>query len=144
VQRAFPDRPIVAVGAVVFDEAGRVVLVRRGQPPLSGRWSLPGGALEVGESLATATVREVREETGLDVDVGPRLEVVEHVSHDEHGRVAFHYVIVDFLCRVTGGTLLAGSDVIDAAYVWPHELQPFGLTPTAERVIAQATTMRGA
>jgi ADP-ribose pyrophosphatase YjhB (NUDIX family) len=96
------------VGAVVVDE-GRVLLVRRGSEPLKGHWTLPGGMLEVGETLAAGVAREVREETGLEVEPVELVEVLDRI-HREGDRVRFHYVIADFLCRVTGGTLRAASD----------------------------------
>jgi 8-oxo-dGTP diphosphatase len=136
--REFPDRPVVAVGAIVFDRDGQVILVRRGQAPMAGAWSLPGGAVEIGESLTDAVAREVEEETGLSVEVGERVEVVEHVSRDADGRVVFHYVIVDFVCLVSGGTLRAGTDAAEVARVDPSALEPFGLSAKAQAVIARA------
>jgi 8-oxo-dGTP diphosphatase len=108
MQREFPSAPIVGVGAVVV-EAGRVLLVRRGREPLKGHWTLPGGVLEVGESLAEGVAREVLEETGLHVDAVELVELVDRI-HREGGRVRYHYVIADYLCRVTGGVLRASSD----------------------------------
>jgi 8-oxo-dGTP diphosphatase len=108
MQREFPSAPIIGVGAVVV-EAGRVLLVRRGGEPLKGHWTLPGGVLEVGESLAEGVAREVLEETGLHVDAVELVELVDRI-HREGGRVRYHYVIADYLCRVTGGVLRAGSD----------------------------------
>jgi len=108
IEREFPQAPLVGVGAVVVDE-GRVLLVRRGSEPLKGHWTLPGGMLEVGETLAAGVAREVREETGLEVEPVELVEVLDRI-HREGDRVRFHYVIADFLCRVTGGTLRAASD----------------------------------
>ena len=108
VQREFPDTPLVGVGAVIV-ENGRVLLVRRGQEPLKGKWSLPGGMLELGESLQEGVVREVKEETGLTVEPVELIELLDRV-HREEGRVRFHYVIADYLCRVVGGSLRAASD----------------------------------
>ena len=99
MQREFPAAPLVGVGAVVF-EAGRVLLVRRGREPLKGHWSLPGGLVELGERLLDAVVREVREETGLTVEPIELVEVVDRI-HWEESRVRYHYVIADYLCRVT-------------------------------------------
>ncbi|MGA9060889.1 MAG: NUDIX hydrolase [Terracidiphilus sp.] len=107
-QREFPQAPLVGVGAVVVEE-GRVLLVRRGSEPLKGHWTLPGGALEVGETLAQGVVREVREETGLDVEVVELIELLDRI-HRKGERVRYHYVIADYLCRVTGGELRAASD----------------------------------
>jgi 8-oxo-dGTP diphosphatase len=108
MQREFPQSPLVGVGAVVVD-AGRVLLVRRGSEPLKGHWTLPGGVLEVGETLAQGVAREVKEETGLDVEIIQLVEVLDRI-HREDGRVRFHYVIADYLCRVTSGVLNAASD----------------------------------
>jgi ADP-ribose pyrophosphatase YjhB (NUDIX family) len=108
MQREFPSSPLVGVGAVVVDR-GRVLLIRRGTEPLKGQWSLPGGMLELGESLASGVVREVREETGLAVEVVELVELLDRIHRDED-RVRYHYVIADYLCRVTGGALQAASD----------------------------------
>src|SRR3954447_13888558 len=102
--RSFPPRPIVGVGAVVID-ADRVLLVRRAQPPLEGHWSLPGGAVEVGETLSSAIQREVFEETGMVVSVGPIVEVLDRIHTDAEGRVEYHYVLIDYLCTAIGGAL---------------------------------------
>src|SRR5580704_283208 len=108
MQREFPETQLVGVGAVVVEQ-GRVLLVRRGTEPLKGQWSLPGGILEVGESLTAGVVREVREETGLAVEVIELVELLDRI-HREGDRVRYHYVIADYLCRVTGGALEAASD----------------------------------
>jgi 8-oxo-dGTP diphosphatase len=108
MQREFPSAPIVGIGAVVV-EKDRVLLVRRGREPLRGHWTLPGGALEVGESLTAGVAREVLEETGLHVEAVELVELVDRI-HREAGRVRYHYVIADYLCRVTGGVLQAASD----------------------------------
>ena len=108
MQREFPSAPLVGVGAVIVD-AGRVLLVRRGTEPLKGHWSLPGGLVELGEGLLSAVVREVREETGLVVEPVELIELLDRI-HREADRVRYHYVIADYLCRVTGGKLQAASD----------------------------------
>src|SRR3954471_16503073 len=101
--RSYPDRPIVAVGAVVLD-GDRVLLVQRGQEPLKGEWSLPGGVVEIGETLTAALVREVQEETSLDVVVGEVVEVLDSIRRDADGRAEYHYVIVDYACLVCSAT----------------------------------------
>lgn len=108
MQREFPDAPRVAVGAVIVDE-GRVLLVRRGSEPMRGHWSLPGGMLELGEALTAGVVREVREETGLTVEVVELVELLDRI-HREGERVRYHYVIADYLCRLVEGELKAASD----------------------------------
>jgi ADP-ribose pyrophosphatase YjhB (NUDIX family) len=128
MQREFPSAPIAGVGAVVLDGDGRVLLVRRGQQPLLGEWSLPGGALELGERLEDGVCREVREETGLDVEAEQIVAVFDHISHadDDPARVRFHYVLVDYRCRVTGGTLASATDATEARWASWNELTGHG------------------
>jgi ADP-ribose pyrophosphatase YjhB (NUDIX family) len=125
------------VGAVVLD-ADRVLLVRRLNPPLQGEWSLPGGAVELGETLETAVAREVLEETGLRVTVGPVAGVVDRVHRDNEGRVEYHYVIVDYFCRPDGGTLACASDAAEAMWVPINDLRQYRLTDAAMRIIDKA------
>ena len=124
--------PVVAVGAIVFDEAGRVLLVERGRPPGVGLWSVPGGKLEGAETLAQAVAREVREETGLSVEVGPLACVVERIGDD------YHFVILDYLARVIGGTLAAASDVRAARFADEDELAALPVTDGLLEVLARA------
>lgn len=138
--RRFPDRPIVAVGAVVLDE-DRVLLVKRGQEPLKGAWSLPGGVVEIGETLEAALVREVLEETGLRVEVGPVVEVLDRVQADIDGRVEFHYVIIDYLCRALTIVPIHGSDADDARWLSIADLEATGITPKAVEVIRKAVVL---
>ncbi len=133
VKRDYPDRPIVGVGAVVVD-GGRALVVRRATEPLKGQWSIPGGMLELGEKLREGIVREVREETGLEVEVFDVLDVFDSIFPDEEGRTQYHYVLIDFLCRPKttpfnpkeglGGApeLRAGSDVSEAKWVSAEEV----------------------
>ena len=132
--REYPERPIVGVGAVIVQD-GKVVLIRRRYEPLAGQWSLPGGTLELGETLEAGTAREMLEETGLVVDVGPVIEVFDRIKLDEVQRVRYHFVLVDYLCWPVSGELRAGSDVDAAVLVAPHELGPYHLTPKATAVI---------
>ncbi|MBM3778529.1 MAG: NUDIX domain-containing protein [Acidimicrobiia bacterium] len=135
--REYPERPIVGVGGVIV-EADRVVLVRRRYDPLAGQWSLPGGTLELGETLEAAVAREMLEETGLVVDVGAVVEVFDRIMLDETRRVRYHFVLVDYLCRPVSGTLQAGSDVDDARFVPRDRLAPYRLTAKATAVIERA------
>lgn len=139
--REYPAAPVAAVGGIVID-GDRVLLVRRALPPRQGEWSLPGGRLELGESLAAAAAREVREETGLEVEVGPVVEVFDRVHRDEAGGIRFHFVIVDFLCRVTGGTLGAGDDAADVRWATRDEVAALGVNAFAAAVIARAFRLR--
>lgn len=120
--REYPERPIVGVGALIFD-AGRVLLVRRGHAPMKGEWSLPGGGLEVGETLAEGVKREVLEETGLEIEPLALVDVVDRIAHDDGGRVQFHYVLVDYLCRVTGGSEAFASDAVGLRWAAMDELE---------------------
>jgi 8-oxo-dGTP diphosphatase len=135
--REYPERPIVGVGAVVIDGA-RVLLVRRGNEPLKGEWSLPGGAVEIGETLEAATAREIREETGVEIEVGPIVDVLDRVRFDADGRAIYHYVLIDFLCRPTGGTLCCASDAADATWAAISDLPQFGLADATLTMIHKA------
>jgi 8-oxo-dGTP diphosphatase len=133
--REFPENPLIGVGAVVVD-GERVLLVRRGHEPLKGQWSLPGGLIELGEELEAAVIREVREETGLLVQPLELIELLDRI-HREDDRIRYHYVIADYLCRVTGGSLQAASDADEARWA-AHEEWTSGelaLDPIAMRVI---------
>jgi 8-oxo-dGTP diphosphatase len=139
-QREFPQAPIVGVGAVVV-EGGRVLLVQRGREPLKGKWSLPGGMLELGESLHEGVIREVREETGLLVEPVELIELLDRIVREEAPevqRIQYHYVIADYLCRVIGGTLRAASDAEAVRWVERHEWNShsaLALDPITVRVI---------
>ena len=137
MNREYPDRPFVGVGAVIVD-GPRVVLVRRRSAPLAGEWSLPGGAVETGETLAASVIREMLEETGLQVEVGPVIDVLDRITRDGQSRVQYHYVLVDYLCWPTGGTLQAGSDVDAAVWADVSELTGYHLASKATAVIARA------
>ena len=139
-RRDYPDRPIVGAGAVIVED-DRVVLVLRAREPLRGHWSIPGGMVELGESLREASAREAREETGLEVEVGEVLEVFESIipSRDpDAGKAKFHYVIIDFLCRRVSGELRAGGDALEARWVRRDELAKYEVTDSACKVINKA------
>jgi mutator protein MutT len=138
--RQYPERPIIGVGAVIVDE-GKVLLIRRRYEPLKGEWSLPGGMVEIGETLESALMREMLEETGLRVDVGPVVEVFDRIMRDEQQRVRYHFVLVDYLCWPADGSLHAGSDVDAAIWVDPAMLARYSLTQKATSVIERALTL---
>jgi mutator protein MutT len=135
--RLYPELPIVGVGAVVLHE-GRVLIVRRANPPLQGEWSIPGGALDLGERLRHGLAREVREETGLEVEVGPLLDVFDSIFPDAEGRTQYHYVLIDYLCRPLSGTATAASDASELRWVHPDELEHLGIKPATIGVIRKA------
>jgi ADP-ribose pyrophosphatase YjhB (NUDIX family) len=135
--REFPKRPIVGVGGVVLHR-GRVLLVRRAVEPLRGQWSIPGGAVEVGEELHAALRRELGEETGLQVKIQGVVEVLDRILRAPDGRVQYHYVLIDYLCRPAGGVLRAGSDVSEVAWARPSKLSAYGLSPKTLAVIKKA------
>ncbi len=128
--------PRIGVGGVVVHEE-RALLIRRGKPPLLGRWMIPGGTVELGETLVEALVREMQEETGLRVEPQQMLAVVDRIEREE-GRVAYHFVIVDYLCRLVSGEARAGSDAQEVAWVRPEELPAYDLTPKALEVVRDA------
>lgn len=125
---------MVGVGAVIV-RGGRALIVRRAHEPRKGEWSLPGGLLELGESLADAARREVREETGLEVELGPIIETFDRVHRDAEGRIRYHFVIVDFVCWSDDGEPVAGSDAEDVAWVGADEIDRYGVNAHAKAVI---------
>jgi 8-oxo-dGTP diphosphatase len=125
--RRYPLRPLVGVGAFIPD-GGRVLMAQRGKEPLKGTWSLPGGLVELGELLETAVCREVLEETGLEVRPVGVLEIFERIMRDADGKPEYHYVLIDYVCRVTGGKLRAGDDACAAEWVRREELGKLEIT----------------
>jgi ADP-ribose pyrophosphatase YjhB (NUDIX family) len=145
--REYPERPVVGIGGVIIDQ-GRTLLIRRGSEPLLGEWSIPGGTLELGESLQEGVARELLEETGVEVGVLDLIEVFDRIYPNEEsagaemqGRPRFHFVIADYLCERLSGEPRAGSDVTDVAFAREEELTRFHLTETATRVVKKAFAM---
>jgi len=138
----YPERPVIGVGGVLIHD-GRALLVRRAAEPLRGQWSIPGGRLELGETLAEGVARELKEETGVDVRVGELIEVFERIWNEEEGvaRPRFHFVIADYLCEHVSGEPQAGSDALEVAYASEAELGKFQLSETAMRVLHKAFEM---
>ena len=129
MKRLYPDQPIVGIGVVIVSQ-GKIVLAQRGNEPSKGKWTIPGGLVELGESIEAAVIREAKEETCLDV-ADPRLiDVVDNVDLDERGKVKYHYVIVDYFVTVKAGTLSAASDAVDLRWVPFDEVEKYDLTPS--------------
>lgn len=129
MKRLYPQQPLVGVGAVIVSE-GKILLERRGNEPGRGQWSIPGGLVEVGESLEQTIVREVREETGLEVESAELIDVVGNVVRDEAGKIKYHFVIVDYLVKIKGGRLRAASDAEELKWVKLTEVERLDLTRT--------------
>jgi 8-oxo-dGTP diphosphatase len=138
-----PVSPIVGVGAVVLNQRGEVVLIRRGKEPRRGEWSIPGGRLEWGETLHGALLREVHEETGLTVEIDGLIDVVDAVTRNADGEVIRHYVLVDFVTHPLSGELCAGSDAAEARWVSRNDLGEYSLWSETRRIIEAAGRMRG-
>ena len=143
MKRDYPDRPLVGVGAVIVHE-GRAVIVQRGTEPLKGQWSVPGGALEIGETLRQCAIREALEETGLQVEAGEVLEVFDAIYAETDGRILYHYVLIDFACKLLGGELKAGGDAVQAKWVTLEALADFEIAETAKQVIIKALAYHAA
>jgi 8-oxo-dGTP diphosphatase len=144
--REYPERPVVGVGGVVIED-GRALLIRRGSEPLRGEWSIPGGTLELGESLEQGVARELLEETGLEVRVLELIEVFDRIFEGDDQAPGgalpkkapkYHYVIADYLCERIRGEAVAASDVTQVAFAREEELAGFGLTETATRILRKA------
>ena len=127
--REYPTKPILGVGAVIVCD-GKILLVKRGSEPGKGKWSIPGGIVELGETVKEAIAREVEEETGLRVEAHSLIDVVNDLEPDEKGRWRYHFVILDFFVHLKGGSLHAGSDVLEVRWVSQDEIKSFDLTKT--------------
>jgi 8-oxo-dGTP diphosphatase len=127
VTRSYPNQPVVGIGAVIIKE-DKIVLIKRGNEPSKGKWSIPGGHVELGENLKEAVIRETKEETCLDVDNPILIDVVENVDWDEQRKIKYHYVIVDYLVHVKGGNIEAASDAAELRWVPFGEVEAYNLT----------------
>src|SRR5271167_2119935 len=134
MKRDYPERPIIGVGAVII-QGDRALLVRRATEPLVGEWSVPGGVLELGEKLRDGAAREALEETGLHVEVGEVLDVFDSIFPDADGQTQYHFVLIDFLCRPTGGEAIAGSDVSEVKWVTEADLADLHLRDSIAQVV---------
>jgi 8-oxo-dGTP diphosphatase len=136
-KREYPGAPVVGVGGVVIRD-GRALLIKRGSEPLKDQWSIPGGTLELGESIQEGVRRELLEETGIEVRVGELIEVFDRIFRDAAGEIQYHFVIVDYLCEAINGEARAASDVTDVAWVNEEDLWNYKLSEAATRVIQKA------
>jgi 8-oxo-dGTP diphosphatase len=127
VKRLYPDQPVVGVGAVILKD-GSIALIKRANEPSRGKWTIPGGLVELAESPEVAVVREAQEETGLTVENPRLIDVVSNVDLDEQGKVKYHYIIIDYLVHVTAGTAAAASDAMELRWVPFHEVENLNLT----------------
>ena len=134
MKRDYPDRPLLGVGAVIVRDE-RVLVVRRLNPPLQGQWSIPGGLVETGETIKQALIREIREETGLAVEPIELIEVFERILRDTDSRVQYHFVVIDYLCRILSGEACPGTDVSEIQWTRLEDLPELGITPETRSVI---------
>ena len=140
--RRYPSRPIVGVGVVILD-ADKVLLIKRGKPPRAGTWSLPGGAQESGETLKEAAIREIYEETNLKVEIMGLIDIVDSIRRDKKGDTEYHYTLIDFAARVTGGALRAGDDAIDSHWFTLQEIKELDIWSETKRIIRMAAKQYG-
>lgn len=138
VQRRYPAAPLVGVAAAVFDGDGRVLLVQRRRPPRAGSWGLPGGLLELGERLVDGAAREIKEECGVDVVIGGIAGIFEPITHDENGRIEYHYVVIDYWAAYAGGVASAQDDAAAVAWVQLDQLGSYQLHPDSQQVVEDA------
>jgi 8-oxo-dGTP diphosphatase len=142
IPREYPPTPLIGVGAVIIQN-GQVLLVRRAKPPSQGEWSIPGGLVHVGETLVQAVAREAFEETGYVVEPVTLVELLERIFPDETGRIRYHYVLADYYCKITGGSLEAGSDASEARWVDVDEMLGLGVAEITMSVIRKAMSEIG-
>ncbi len=141
MSREYPDRPIVGVGVVVWRGA-ELLLIQRGKPPRAGSWSLPGGMQELGETVRETAAREIREETGLEIEITTLIDVFDSVSRDDTGRIRLQYTLVDFTAEWRGGDAIAGSDAAGVKWVHPDELEQYKLWTETARAIRLSAASR--
>ncbi len=140
MKRKYPKQPIVGVGGILFLEE-QILLVKRGREPARGQWSIPGGAVDTGETLTQAVIREMEEETGIQAEPMALVKILDRIFRDGQGRVTYHYVLVDFLCRHIGGAVRAGSDALDARFIPISDLASLDIIPVTRGVIYEAAQL---
>ena len=127
MKRLYPDQPVVGIGAVIIKE-GKIALIKRSNEPSKGKWTIPGGLVELGENLEAAVIRETKEETCLDIEKPRLIDVVDNVDLDEQGKIRYHYVIIDYLVHVRSGNIQAASDAAELLWVPLDEVENYNLT----------------
>jgi 8-oxo-dGTP diphosphatase len=142
MSREYPSRPVVAVGVAVCHE-GRVLIVRRGRPPGVGTWTVPGGGVDLGERMEEAAIREVREECGIEIEVGEVVGILDHIVRDDDERIRFHYAIVDFGAEYVGGVLSPNEELMGATWVTPDQLDAYGVADRAQQALLKALELAG-
>ena len=140
IKRKYPEQPIVGVGGIIFKDDS-ILLIKRGGEPAAGQWSIPGGVVDTGETLTDAVVREVWEETHLRVEPLTLVKILDRIFRDKEDRVVYHYVLVDFLCRCTGGKVQPGTDALDARFIPIQDLVSLNVIPVTRKVIYEAADM---
>ena len=140
MKREYPDYPLPAVSCVLFNKKGQVLMVRRANPPAQGKWSLPGGVVKTGEELEDALKREMLEESGLEVEVGPLLSVSSRIVRNRNGRIKYHFILLDYLCKWIGGLLKAGSDASEISWVNVDKIKNMETTEGIVEVILEGKT----
>ncbi len=141
MKREYPEQPLVGVGGIIFHEED-VLLIKRGREPALGQWSIPGGLVDLGETLQAAVVREIREETHIEAEPLLLVKMLDRIFRDKEGRVVYHYVLADFLCRSTRGAVIPGSDALEARYFPIAELPSLNMIPVTREVILQAARLQ--
>jgi ADP-ribose pyrophosphatase YjhB (NUDIX family) len=137
-RRRYPDAPLVGVGVAVFDGAGRILLVQRGNPPRAGQWGLPGGLVDLGERLVDAARREVFEECAVEIEIGGIVGAFEPIERDAAGQIEYHYVVIDFWARLRGGTAQAQDDAAALAWATRDDLDAYALSADSRGVVDDA------
>jgi ADP-ribose pyrophosphatase YjhB (NUDIX family) len=137
MKREYPERPIVAVGAAVCHNE-QVLIVQRGKAPSMGVWTVPGGAVDLGETMRQAAAREVKEECNIKVEIGEVVGILDNVVYDEQGQVRYHYAIVDFAARYIGGELCPNDELMDAAWIMPSEFDAYSVPAKAREILLNA------
>lgn len=141
MSREYPEKPLVGVGALIL-RGDEILLIKRGIDPGKGLWSIPGGLVEVGETVREAIKREVLEETGLEIEVLGVIDVIDNIVRDESGRVKFHYVIIDFLAKPKGGELKALSDAVEATWVKLSQVEKLRVTKTLKELLRKINLIK--